>query len=80
MNDVMKDLLKQAFEGFKAEGKEAESVLIVVLFKSDNDQRSFQISHAISDDGGHTGPEELFCESAGRLNEEAYEIATKARS
>jgi hypothetical protein len=59
---------------------QVESVVTVVLFKSDNDQRTFHIAQAVSDDAKDS-PTELFCESAGRLGMQARQIvANRGRS
>lgn len=75
---IINELHAQFFERFKVDGCEVESVVTVVLFKSTTDQRTYHIAQAVADDAQDV-PGELFCESAGRLEMAAHEVAAKRR-
>ena len=58
-------------ERFKAEGREVEAVVTVVLFKTSGDRRDFHVAQNIDDATN---------ECAARLNNEAVKVARKHRS
>jgi len=60
----------------KAAGRETESIVTIVLFKSAAGERDYHIAQLI-DSESPDGHDELFCESAGRLSMAAQEVAAK---
>jgi hypothetical protein len=66
-------------ERFKAEGREVEAVVTVVLFKTPGDRRDFHVAQSI-DANSEAEANELFCECASRLNDEAVKVVRKRRS
>jgi hypothetical protein len=82
-NAVINEAAAALADRFKADGREVDAVVVVVLFKLRGDQRDFHIGQTIEVEGevnGEAAADELFCECAGRLNMEATKVARKYRS
>jgi hypothetical protein len=76
---VVNEAASAIVERFRAQGRETEAVVVVVLFKTAGDQRDFHIGQTIEADS-EAGADELFCECAGRLNIAATAVARGYRS
>jgi uncharacterized protein (UPF0335 family) len=74
-DDVINEAHAEMVKRLKTEGLEVDSIVTIVLFKSDDDERTYHIAQ-MCDDAVQV---ELFCESAGRLEMEAQKVARESR-